>query len=152
VRPPPQPTATASAAPTASATAAATPPRPAFENPGGMWMPEQMPLHEATLKALGMQIDPASLAKLDAAPVGAVVSLGGCTGSFVSPDGLVVTNHHCVSGYLNFASSKEKSYAADGVVARTRADEVWAGPSARVFVTQAIRDVTAEVRAGIEKI
>ena len=146
---PPQPTATATAAPTATA---ATPPRPDFDNPGGMWMPEQMPLHEATLKSLGLQIDPASLAKLDAAPVGAVVSLGGCTGSFVSPDGLVVTNHHCVSSYLSFASTKEKSYLADGVVARTRADEVWAGPSARVFVTQAIRDVTAEVRAGIDKI
>ena len=153
VQTPPQPTATASAAPTVSASAtAATPPRPAFENPGGMWMPEQMPLHEATLKSLGMQIDPASLAKLDTAPVGAVVSLGGCTGSFVSPDGLVVTNHHCVSNWLGYASPKGKSYLADGVVAKDRAGEVWAGPSARVFVTQSIKDVTADVRAGIDKI
>jgi len=151
---PPQPTASpsVSATATASAAAASLPAGPAYQSPGGMWMPEQMPLHEATLKSLGMKIDPGSLARLDGAPVAAVVSLGGCTGSFVSPDGLVVTNHHCVARWLSYASSPQKDYGVDGVNAKARAEEVWAGPNARVFVTQAIRDVTGEVREGIEKI
>lgn len=148
---PPQPSAPATVAPSSSAEAA-VPARPAFENPGGMWMPEQMPLHEATLKSLGLQIPPASLAQLDGAPMGAIVSLGGCTGSFVSPDGLIVTNHHCVTGYLGFASSKEKDYVTDGVHAKDRAGEVFAGPSGRVLITRSIKDVTAEVRAGIDKV
>jgi hypothetical protein len=154
VVPPPQPTGapavTASAA--AGASAAASAPLPAFENPGGMWMPEQMPLHAATLKSLGLQIEPSALADLTTAPLGAVVSLGGCTGSFVSPDGLAVTNFHCVSRWLAQASAPPKDLQAEGVIARTRAEEVWAGPSARTYVLHSIRDVTAEVREGLEAI
>lgn len=153
---PPQPggapavTAAASASAGAGAAASAAP--PSFENPGGMWMPEQMPLHAATLKSLGLQIEPAALANLDTEPLGAVVSLGGCTGSFVSPDGLAVTNFHCVSRWLAQASVAPKDLQAEGVIARTREAEVWAGPSARTYVLQSIRDVTAEVRDGIEAI
>jgi hypothetical protein len=155
--PPPQatiaPTAVSIVTADPSASAGASAPRtPPYENPGGMWMPEQMPLHEATLKSLGLQLDPAALGKLDTPPLAAVVSLGGCTGSFVSPDGLVVTNHHCVKRWLGYASTPQKDLLKQGLVTRARADEVWAGPSARVLVTQAIKDVTAEVRDGIEKI
>ncbi|MEZ4296131.1 MAG: S46 family peptidase [Polyangiaceae bacterium] len=149
VEPPPQPTAS----PSASASAdAAKPPTPAFESPGGKWMPEQIPLHKETLTKLGIQIEPEKLADFSSAPMGAVVSLGGCTGSFVSGDGLIVTNHHCVNSYLGFASSKEHDYQTDGVHAKTRESEVWAGPAARVFITQSFRDVTADVRAGLEAI
>ncbi len=153
VTPPPQPTVTPTASATATAAAVAEEPRtPPFENPGGMWMPEQMPLHEATLKSLGMKIDPKSLASLDGAPLGAIITLGGCTASFVSPDGLAITNHHCSTNWLNFAATPQNDYATNGVNPKTRADEVWGGPSARALVTTSMRDVTTEVRAGIDKI
>ena len=56
---------------------------PKFENPGGMWMPFQMAAHADTLRALGLEYDPAALTDPTAHPLGAVVSLGGCSASFI---------------------------------------------------------------------
>ncbi|WP_437570124.1 S46 family peptidase [Sorangium sp. So ce542] len=123
-----------------------------FENPGGMWMPEQMAQHKDQLEALGLEIDPASLADPTASPLGAVVSLGGCSASFVSPDGLIATNHHCATRALQYNSTPEQDLLTNGYLARSRAEERWAGPTARVFVTRAFRDVTGEVRRGLEAI
>ncbi|AUX48562.1 hypothetical protein SOCE26_101000 [Sorangium cellulosum] len=133
---------------------AAGPETPAapFENPGGMWTPEQVAQHKDQLKALGLEIDPESLADPTASPLGAVVSLGGCSASFVSPDGLIATNHHCSLRALQYNSTPEQDLLTNGYLARSRAEEKWAGPTARVFVTQAFRDVTGEVRRGIEAI
>ena len=73
-----------------------------------------------------------------------IVHLGGCTGSFVSGEGLIITNHHCVFGAVQAASSVEHDYLTDGFLAPTRGDEIRArGLTARI--TEQMRDVTADV-------
>jgi hypothetical protein len=128
--------------------------RRAFANPGGMWLPQQMTLpgHAATFAALGVTIDPTTLADPLAAPLGAIVRLNGCSASLVSPDGLVVTNHHCIQSALQINSSPTRNLVNDGFVAATRADELPAGPAERVFVAQAFADVTGKIRDGLDAI
>ncbi|HEY0592399.1 MAG TPA: S46 family peptidase [Thermoanaerobaculia bacterium] len=111
----------------------------------GMWMPQQVPQLADQLKAKGLQLDPGQFADLTGFPMGAIVSLGGCSASFISPAGLIATNHHCVYGYLQFNSTKEKDYLTNGFLAPTRAAEIQASPNARVYVTTGIEDVTGRI-------
>ncbi|OOG52464.1 dipeptidyl-peptidase 7 [Rhodanobacter sp. B05] len=113
----------------------------------GMWQPAQLPKIADTLKQHGLRLDPAKLTDLTAYPMGAIVSLGGCTASFVSPEGLVVSNHHCVYGALQLNSTPENNLIEKGFLAKTMADELSAGPSQRVYVTEEIRDVTKAITA-----
>ncbi len=113
----------------------------------GMWVSQQLPEIAEPLKQAGLELDPAQLSRLTGHPMGAVVSLGGCTGSFVSPEGLVITNHHCAYGAIQLNSTPQKNLIAEGFNAATLADEVTAGPNARVYVTEEIRDVTDRVLA-----
>ncbi len=123
-----------------------------YENHGGMWMPEQMKQHEATLRELGMTLAPEALSDPMAFPLGAVVFLGGCSASFVSPEGLVITNHHCATGALQFNSTPEKNLMKTGYLAKSREEEKSNGPAARVFVTEKLTDVTEEVKTGLAAI
>lgn len=113
----------------------------------GMWMPSQLPQLATQLKAAGFKGDPARLADVTQPPLSAVVSLGGCTASFVSPEGLVVTNHHCAFGAIQLNSTPEKNLIEDGFIAATRADEVSAGPAARVWVTVGFDKITDRILA-----
>ena len=118
-----------------------------------MWVPRQLSEHADTLKKLGLELDPAALSDPMQYPLGAVSQLGsGCSASFVSPEGLIVTNHHCVTGELQYNSTPKQDLLANGYLAKTRADEKSNGPSARVYVTQAFTEVTAKVREGLDAI
>jgi hypothetical protein len=111
----------------------------------GMWMPHQM--KDLALKAQGLQMDPGDLYKTDGTGLmSAVVNLGGGTGEFVSPEGLVLTNHHVAYGAIQRASSKEKNYITDGFLARTRGEEIPA-QGYTVGVLLGYEDVTAKVNA-----
>lgn len=126
---------------------------PSFENPGGMWMPTQMAAHADVLKSLGLAYDPMNLTDPTAEPLGSIVSLGGyCSASFVSPSGLLVTNHHCVTGLLQHNSTPEQNLLVDGYLAKTQKDELSGGPRGSVYVTQSVTDVTDKIISEIDKI
>ena len=113
----------------------------------GMWMPSQLPQLAKELKAAGFKGNPADLADLTKHPMSAVVSLGGCTASFVSPQGLVVTNHHCALGAIQLNSTAERNLIQDGFIAAAMADEPSAGPAARIWVTVGFDQVTDRILA-----
>ena len=115
----------------------------------GMWVPQQLPEIAGPLKKAGLKLSPQQISDLTGDPMGAVVALGGCTASFVSPNGLVVTNHHCAYGAIQLNSTAENNLIKNGFNAPTTADEVSAGPNARVFVLDEITDVTNDAKAAI---
>jgi hypothetical protein len=78
----------------------------------------------------------------------ATVRFGGGTGSVVSPDGLVLTNHHIGLSTLQRLSTPEKDLVKNGFLAATRADELKV-PNMTLSILQKIEDVTAQVTAGV---
>ncbi len=74
------------------------------------------------------------------------VRFGGASGSFVSPDGLVLTNHHVGLGAIQQLSTQDKDLVKTGFYARTRAEELKV-PGMELAVLQGLEDVTARVKA-----
>jgi len=116
----------------------------------GMFTPEQLPEIAEDLREAGLELDPDALSDLTGFPMGAVVSLGGCSASFVSPQGLVVTNHHCARGSVQYNSTAENNYLENGFLAPTMGDELPAAPGSRIYVTTEFSDVTQRMRAGTD--
>jgi hypothetical protein len=116
----------------------------------GMWLLTQ--LGQLDLNKKGLAIPAGNLYSKDKpALYSAILQVGGGTGSFVSPDGLVLTNHHVAFRALQRASSTTSNYLTDGFLARTRSEEIKAsGYSARMVID--ITDVTAEVLASARDI
>jgi hypothetical protein len=111
----------------------------------GMWMPQQLPQVATQLKAAGLELDPQSLTNLTEFPMNAIVSLGGCSASFVSPLGLVATNHHCIYNSVAVNSTPERDLLANGFLAKTFSEELPAAPGSRVFVTKDVAEVSDQI-------
>ena len=107
-----------------------------------MFTPDQLPAIAADLREAGLKLDPDKLNDFIAFPMAAVVSLGGCSASFVSPQGLVVANHHCARGSVQFHSKPERNYLDEGFLAASMTDELPAPPGTRVYVAVNAEDVT----------
>ncbi|WP_354333936.1 MULTISPECIES: S46 family peptidase [unclassified Undibacterium] len=115
----------------------------------GQWQPYQLPQLKAELKRIGIAIPAEQLANLSKLPMSAMVALPGCSASFVSDAGLVVTNHHCAYGAVQRNSSATRNLIADGFLAKTRAEELPAGPSERIYVTDKVETVTDKVTGNL---
>nr|WP_231757970.1 S46 family peptidase [Microbulbifer elongatus] len=113
----------------------------------GMWMPRQLPEIGDKLKDLGLELDPKTMTDLTKFPMNAVVSLGGCSASFVSPQGLVATNHHCAYGSISYNSTEDNDLLANGFLAKTLEEEVPAAPGSRIYVTVDMNEVTDKINS-----
>lgn len=111
----------------------------------GQWQPHQLPQLKSELKRIGITIPAEKLADLSKHPMSAIVSTGGCSASFVSPDGLIVTNHHCAYGAIQRNSTAENNYISNGFLAKTRAAELPGGPNLNIYVTEKVENVSDRV-------
>lgn len=116
---------------------------PALHGEEGMY-PISM-IHRLDLSSLGFRISAEDVYNPQGISlVNAIVQVGGCTGSFISSQGLIVTNHHCAYRAVQAISSREHDYIRDGFVAKTLEDEV-PTPGLTARITVAYWDVSQEV-------
>ena len=115
----------------------------------GQWQPYQLKQLKAELKKIGIAIPAEKLADLSKHPMSAMVSTGGCSASFVSNAGLIVTNHHCGYAAIQRNSTPENNLIANGFLAKTRAEELPAGSGTNIFITDKVDNVTDQVTKGL---
>ncbi len=107
-------------------------------------------IHKLNLKKLGFALDAKTLYNPNGVSlIDAIVNVGGCTGSFVSGEGLVITNHHCVFGAVSNASTKEQDYVTAGFLAADRSKELPAR-GMTIRITESYRDVSKEVLSVVD--
>ncbi len=75
-------------------------------------------IHKLDLKARGFAIEPAELYNPKGVSlIDGIIDLDGCTASFVSADGLILTNYHCAFGAIQSLTTTENDYLRDGFYA-----------------------------------
>ena len=105
-------------------------------------------LSNLDLKDAGLKIEPEEIYSEEGTGlVNALVRLGGCTGSFISDEGLIITNHHCVYSTVASLSTPENNYLEDGFYADGRENELKAKFECKI--TLSFKDVSNEVLTGL---
>src|SRR5207253_422288 len=111
----------------------------------GMWLLNEPP-RKLLQEKYGFALQDAWLERAQKASIR--FNSGG-SGSFVAPDGLVVTNHHIGADCLQKLSPKDRDYYRDGFYARSRSEELRC-PDLELNVLQSIEDVTERVNAAVK--
>ncbi len=121
----------------------------ALSSDEGMWLPHQ--LKNLPLDQFGLLIEADKIYNPQGTGLAnAVVSFGGGTGSFVSAEGLLLTNHHVAYSAIQRASSKENDYLANGFMAVDRKGEI-PSPGFQAFVLLKYEDVSARVNSALRR-
>jgi len=118
----------------------------------GMWLLDlldQLPID--SLKTLGLELDPMEIYNPKGGGIAdAVVKVGGASGSFVSPEGLIITNHHVAFTAVQRQSTPEHNYLRDGFYAETKEQELPA-IGYNVYVTRSFQDITHMVLSAVKE-
>ncbi len=117
----------------------------------GKWTPQQvLQLDPAWLQKQGLAIPPSRLwnPARGTGLLAGTVNIGGCSGGFISPDALIITNHHCLFSILQEHATPENDIITNGYVARSRDAEL-RGKTLRMTVPRRFTDVTKTVLAAI---
>ena len=116
----------------------------------GMWIPMLLGKNEAAMQKAGMRITAKDIYDINNACLKDAIILfnQGCTGEYVSSEGLFLTNHHCGYSYITSHSTVEHDYLTNGFWAMTREQEL---PCPGLTATRLVRmeDVTDKVLEGI---
>lgn len=117
----------------------------------GMWLPSLISQRIGDMQAKGFRLDAEDIYSINQASLKDAVVLfgGGCTGELISPEGLLITNHHCGYGQIQKHSSVEHDYLRDGFWAMTR-DEELPNDGLKVYFLDRMEDVTEAVLQGYE--
>ncbi len=78
-----------------------------------------------------------------------VIQIGGCSGAFISPEGLVLTQYFCARSLLNMASTTQKNLLKTGFYAENRQDEIPAKKSLAIYLTIQIEDVSSIILSNL---
>ncbi|WP_068599137.1 S46 family peptidase [Vaginella massiliensis] len=119
-----------------------------FGQGGGMWIPTE--LNEKEMKEMGLKISAKDIfSNGDKSINNAVAHFGGgCTSEVISPQGLLLTNHHCGYGQIQQHSSLEHDYLKDGFWAKNLNEELPNKGLTATFIID-IKDVTAQILKGV---
>ncbi len=112
---------------------------------GGMWLPLHLEKqNEKEMKAMGCKLDADALYAPNRPSIKDAICQfsGGCTGELISPEGLLLTNHHCGFGAIQSHSSLEHNYVEEGYWAMSREQELPCPGETAMFVTR-MEDITA---------
>ena len=116
----------------------------------GMWIPMLLGRNEADMKKAGMRISAKDIYDINNACLKDAIILfnQGCTGEYVSDEGLFLTNHHCGYSYITSHSTVEHDYLTNGFWAMSRSEEL---PCPGLTATRLVRmeDVTDRVLEGV---
>ncbi|MBO6117108.1 MAG: S46 family peptidase [Bacteroidales bacterium] len=117
---------------------------------GGMWLPSLLQANQKDMQSKGARISASDIYnETNPSVKDAVVLFGrGCTGEFVSNQGLLFTNHHCGYGEIVKHSTVDHDYLTNGFAAKSK-DEELPCPGLTVTLLQYMKDVTDEVLQGV---
>jgi len=116
----------------------------------GMWLPALIhKLNIGDMQKTGLKLTAEDVYSINQSSLkDAVAHIGGCTAEMISPDGLMLTNHHCAFGDIQRHSTVEHDYLRDGFWAKTREEELPNPSKIARFLIRA-EEVTDKVLAGV---